>query len=273
MKTEDTTLKDLMNPGAAEDFFTRRRMDSFDPNADPRQFSLANALWLMELSRLVYRRNPSGTFKEPNPHSSERRVFLQPRNLEEVEFFDESDPVSDTQAMLVRSTSGPAWAALVFRGTERKPVDVVSDLLLSVPLLGLENVHRGFKHALDIVWDKISAALSAPDLRAVPLFMTGHSLGAALATLAAARHRPHAVYTFGSPLVGNRDFIRTLGDIPIHRVVDDIDGVTFVPPPHFGYDHAGSVRHLAEDPEPSVLLHADKVSFDHAPVNYVDRMR
>ncbi|MGH9420098.1 MAG: lipase family protein, partial [Thermoanaerobaculia bacterium] len=191
MRTEDTTLKDLMNPGAAEDFFARRKMDPFDVTSDPRNFSLPNALWLMELSRLVYRREDP----EPKPHPSKRSKFLVTQNLEELKFFSEPGNTADTQAMLVRSTSAPKWAALVFRGTEQKPADVISDLLLSVPLLGLGDVHRGFKHALDIVWDEIEKKLTDPALEDAPLFMTGHSLGAALATLAAARHKPRAVYT------------------------------------------------------------------------------
>jgi hypothetical protein len=269
MRTEDTTLKDLMNPGAAEDFFGRRTMTPFEPTADPKNFSLPNALWLMELSRLVYRREDG----ELKPHPSKRSKFLGPQNLEEVKFFNRPGATADTQAMIVRSTTAPKWAALVFRGTEQKPADVISDLLLSVPLLGLGDVHRGFKKALDVVWDEIATELKDPALKDVPLFMTGHSLGAALATLAAARHTPRAVYTFGSPLVGNQAFVNTLNGVPIHRVVDDIDGVTFVPPPLLGYVHVGQVRHLAEDPEPPLWLHAEKVAFDHAPVNYVDRLK
>jgi triacylglycerol lipase len=267
MKTEETTLKDLMNPGAAEDFFARRKMTPFDP--DSAGFSLSNALWLMELSRLVYRREPP----EPDPHPSPRSKFLGPQNLEEIAFFDKQDGTADTQAMLVQSTSGPKWAALVFRGTEQKATDVISDLELSVPLLGSGViVHRGFKHALDIVWNDIETALEKA-VKDVPLFMSGHSLGAALATLAAARRSPRAVYTFGSPMVGNHAFAQTLEKVKIHRVVDDIDGVTFLPPPHLGYVHVGEVRHLFEDPEPPLLLRLEKVGFDHAPVNYVDRLK
>jgi hypothetical protein len=265
MKTEETTLKDLMNPGAAEDFFGRRKMDPFQPDAAG--FSLPNALWLIELSRLVYRREPP----EPRPHPSPRGKFLETQQLREIAFFNKQDATADTQAMLVQSTGGPEWAALVFRGTEQKPIDVISDLKFSVPLLGSGPiVHRGFKHALDIVWDDIEKALR--DVH-VPLFMSGHSLGGALATVAAARHAPKGVYTFGSPLVGNQEFAKTLKNVPIHRVVDDIDGVTFLPPTHFGYVHVGEVRHLFEDPEPSRLLRLEKIGFDHAPVNYVDRLK
>jgi len=62
-------------------------------------------------------------------------------------------------------------------------------------------------------------------------------------------------------------------NVRIDRVVDDIDGVTFVPPRFLGYAHVGEVRHLFEDPEPPLLLHPEKIGFDHAPVNYVDRLK
>jgi triacylglycerol lipase len=267
MRTEETTLKDLMNPGAAEDFFTRRTMPPFEPDADPKEFNLANALWLMELSRLVYRREKP----EPNPHPTPRTKFLGPQNLKETAFFNEKDSTADTQAILVQSTGGPQWAALVFRGTERKPTDVITDLKFSAPHLGSGPiVHRGFEHALDIVWNDIEKELKKVQ---VPLFMTGHSLGAALATLAAARHAPRAVYTFGSPLVGNHAFVETMQGVPIHRVVDDNDGVTFVPPEFLGYEHVGVLRHIFEIPPPPLLLHLEKIAFDHAPVNYVDRLK
>ncbi len=264
MRTEDTTLEDLTNPGAATDFFTRRTMHPFQP--DQAGFSLANAVWLMELSRLVYRRDPS----ESDPHPTARRTFLEPQGLAEIAFFSRRDGTADTQAILVQPANAPAWAALVFRGTERNATDVVTDLALSLPLIGSGViVHRGFRHALDIVWEEIERALS--NVR-VPLFMTGHSLGAALATLAAARHTPRAVYTFGSPLVGNGAFVQTLRNVPIHRVVDDIDGVTFVPPPALGYEHAGVEHQLRENPEPPPAWRPAKIAFDHAPVNYVDRL-
>jgi len=259
-----------MNPGAAEDFFARRTgtMAPIDLETDPARFSLPNALWLMELSRLVYRREPS----EPNPHASPRSKFLGPQNLEEIRFFNKSKGTVDTQAVLVQSTSAPKWAALVFRGTERKPVDVITDLEISPRLRSTDPVvHEGFKKALDVVWDEIKTELEK--LEGVPLFMTGHSLGAALATLAAARHTPRAVYTFGSPLVGNHAFAQTLNGIPIHRIVDDLDGVTFLPPAQLGYIHVGELRHLFENPEPSLFHYPEKIGFDHAPVNYVDRMQ
>src|SRR5437763_6906378 len=257
MRTQDTTLADLTNPGAANDFFTRRRLPPFDPEA--KGFSLANALWLIELARLVYRRD-----NVVPPRGS----FLRQAGLEEFRFFD--DQPTDTQAMLVRSTSGPKWAALVFRGTEGNVQDVITDLRTdSVPIAGNNvRVHDGFERGIAAIWKQIEPELTQD----APLFFTGHSLGAALATLAAVRHAPRAVYTFGSPLVGNEAFTKTLKDVPIFRVVDDTDAVTFVPPPILGYLHVGEVHKLAERPEPPLLLRVEKTFLDHAPVNYVDRL-
>ena len=77
-------------------------------------------------------------------------------------------------------------------------------------------VHRGFRTALNSVLDPLIDALGGcplPDASRIarPLYLTGHSLGGALAVLAALELSrlgfPVArVYTFGQPRVGNRDF-------------------------------------------------------------------
>jgi triacylglycerol lipase len=255
--TKDTKLDDLTNPGAANDFFTRRALPPFEPDAT--SFSVANALWLIELSRLVYRRS---NIVPP------RTSFLRQAELEEVRFFDE--PRTDTQAMLVRSTRDPKWAALVFRGTERRFKDIITDLnTISVRVSGNVRVHEGFELAIEAVWPQIAPVLATIN---VPLFFTGHSLGAALATLAATRLAPRAVYTFGSPRVGNAEFAKTLKDVPIFRVVDDTDEVTHLPPPVFGFSHVGNLHQLTENPQPPLRLLLEKKALDHAPVNYVDRL-
>jgi hypothetical protein len=264
MKTQDTTLDDLTRPGAAHDFFTRRSMPPFEPDAHG--FSVANALWLMELCRLAYRPDVEEGVHLVPPRSS----FLRQAGLEQIEFFNKTDAIADTQAMLVRSTRAPEWAALVFRGTEGVK-DFVTDLLaLKERVTGPDVcVHSGFEHGIEIVWETMGPALAQIT---VPLFFTGHSLGAALATVAASRHIPRAVYTFGSPLVGNGAFAQSLRNVPIFRVVDDTDAVTFVPPPELGYLHVGAPHKLAEVPAPSFLLRVEKPFFDHAPVNYIDRL-
>jgi triacylglycerol lipase len=69
--------------------------------------------------------------------------------------------------------------------------------------------HKGFIVALESVWDPLLAAVEAEQKRAErPLWVTGHSLGGALALLAAWLFQRkmiavHQVYTFGAPMIGN----------------------------------------------------------------------
>ena len=60
-----------------------------------------------------------------------------------------------------------------------------------------------------------------------------HSLGAALATICASRLDAHELYTFGSPRVGNRAFVKEMKNdgIQHYRFVNNNDIVTGVPFP------------------------------------------
>jgi hypothetical protein len=76
------------------------------------------------------------------------------------------------------------------------------------------------------------------------ILYTGHSLGAALATLAAALHRPAYLYTFGSPRVGDAEFAASMYGIDHARYVDCCDLVAKVPPETVGYLHVGTLRYI-----------------------------
>ena len=80
-----------------------------------------------------------------------------------------------------------------------------------------------------------------PCAEGLPIFVTGHSLGGALATLGAAYLSGWglaACYTFGAPRVGNKEFSSSL-QTPIYRVVNPLDTVPHIPTPLRGYRHAG----------------------------------
>ena len=112
-------------------------------------------------------------------------------------------------------------AVLAFRGTEPARVrDLVTDadaFRTRCPAGG--TVHRGFFRAYGQVDTEVGAAVAElPDRR---LFITGHSLGGALATLAALRLVNQnvpiaAVYTYGSPRVGDAAFKRAYNE-PLGR--------------------------------------------------------
>jgi hypothetical protein len=103
--------------------------------------------------------------------------------------------------------------------------------------------------AFEGVWPALDARLSQlkPGCR---IWFTGHSLGAALATLAALRVRStQGVCTFGSPLVGDQVFAGSFNArfaFRSLRYVNDHDLVTRVPPEEFGfpgrYMHVDALR-------------------------------
>jgi len=242
---QSTRSRDLFNPGADDNFFSTMPLEAFNPALN-RAFSRRNAIWLAEFSRLIYRQGADEINVPPGTRT--RAEILADKGWHETDFIQSN---STQAAFFVSEMLGAA--CLVFRGTLGTD-DLISDSrVLAVPWQGKGKVHVGFKEALDSVWDAIETRLHA--LRQ-PVFFTGHSLGAALATLAAARvlqnptlQSPAAIYTFGSPRVGDDAFGRVFDDLFHCRIVNDHDLVTTVPPafslPLFPvYQHTGEMHRL-----------------------------
>ena len=72
------------------------------------------------------------------------------------------------------------------------------------------------------------------------VYMTGHSLGAAMATIAATRYQPIELFTFGSPRVGGSKFIRNI-KCPHLRFMNNNDIVCRIPPAWLGFRHHGDM--------------------------------
>lgn len=152
-------------------------------------------------------------------------------------------------------------AVLVFRGTADRQ-GWADDLdALRIPLPGHPDVevHAGFWHA----WDAMAAAIHAgvdalpPDLG---LYVAGHSLGGAMAQLAAMaleRDTLAACYTFGSPRLATAGFDALL-KTEHYRVVHEWDLVPAVPPATpWGYAHSGDPR-LLSSLAPACALRRDR---------------
>ena len=107
-------------------------------------------------------------------------------------------------------------------------------------------VHRGFKDALDEVWFELLTYITHLDNKGCKIWMTGHSLGAALATLAADQYRNvQGIYTFGSPRVGDGDF-KINYKVVAYRIINNSDIATRVPPPG-RYKHVGNIKFIDGD--------------------------
>jgi triacylglycerol lipase len=120
-------------------------------------------------------------------------------------------------------------------------------------------VHEGFQEALDSVFPQLLELLGRLAGQGRTLWITGHSLGGALALLTAAYlrfpvnptktlPRPIAgVYTFGQPRVGTHDFCDACAANfwrYYFRYVNQQDIVTRVPPRELGYWHIDSVEYI-----------------------------
>ena len=100
------------------------------------------------------------------------------------------------------------YIVIALRGTEPKEKsDVVADLKAwksSSKYKG--RVHAGFKDEVLKIMDQIDKFVAKHEGKKI--YVCGHSLGAAMATIVTTRlkNKPEAVYTYGSPRVGNRKF-------------------------------------------------------------------
>jgi triacylglycerol lipase len=154
-----------------------------------------------------------------------------------IQFFD----INGAQAYLL--TNGTI-TVLSFRGTEvTEKSDILADLKAGKNLEACGGkVHVGFKEEINKLWPTISKVLADNPGN---LYVTGHSLGAAMATIAASRmqDRVTALITFGSPRVGNAEFVKSL-TVDHYRVQNNCDDVTKVPFMLMGFAHHGTHRYM-----------------------------
>lgn len=98
--------------------------------------------------------------------------------------------------------------------------------------------HQGFVNAIGGVWDALFPLVeSAMKASPRPLWLTGHSLGGALALLAGWRFlrrtvSVHQIYTFGAPMVGNDKAIAAINhkfEGKVFRYVHQPDPIPHLP--------------------------------------------
>ena len=148
----------------------------------------------------------------------------------------------------------PHWLLVAFRGTQPDQLqDVFDDLNARPEAVTSGKVHGGFKAALDRIWPQLQPRLDAL-ARTRTVWFCGHSLGAALATLAAERYQgTRGVCTLGSPRVGDPQFVAAFNARFADRswrFVHDHDVVTHVPPRQLGparFEHTEARRFIAAD--------------------------
>jgi pimeloyl-ACP methyl ester carboxylesterase len=281
------------SPNKVDLFFPARRGEFFSTDLPATEAGLC-----AEMARLAYCR------QEPDFFSADDRISQILKGIGfTCQFFESKGTPNGrgTHCLLaVHEDSDPLkkLAVVAFRGTDSDdPTDLLDDgALVQTEWRTGGLVHSGFADALAEVEDNLLQALELTSCR---VLITGHSLGAATATLLASLRRPDHLYTFGSPRVGNDEFVAALSGVKASRFVDCCDMVTRVPPAtlllDINYEHFGTLnyidrnRQITLDP-PEEYMREDRLKAseeyilnygwktgnvgvrelaDHAPINYV----
>lgn len=149
---------------------------------------------------------------------------------------------------------------VAFRGTEPENLsDWFTDVKIELERTEWRNarVHQGFYTTLNSIWQQLCADIFSLRTQSQPIDFTGHSLGGALALLAAARFAYEEteqrqmigeIYTFGQPRTGDGNFTQCVQDLfprNYFRFVNDLDAVAHLPPEGItAYRHAGTLFHF-----------------------------
>ncbi|NJN20493.1 MAG: lipase family protein [Leptolyngbya sp. RL_3_1] len=193
-------------------------------------------------------------------------------------------PKTDTQAAILYEPD-LNQAILVFRGSESK-VDWFNNAQFRQKTYPYGDdsstdvrFHRGFMAAYFAVRDRLQAVIR--QYPTATLVVTGHSLGGALATIAAldlqyniTQHskQPLSVYTFGAPRVGNAALVESFSQrVPnSYRFVYGRDLVTHLPRVWQGYRHVPAAEKL---PAPFTWKFFTQSLKDHEIINYVSSLK
>jgi hypothetical protein len=219
--------------------------------AGANSFNLVNAGWLADFALLAY--GDEAFVKDK----------LNLAGLTDAGFHLQFFSSKTTQCFVAHND---AFAVLSFRGTEIDNfMGAFADWVRNLDFKPVDDasggrVHRGFAQNIAAVWNDDAnqnnvkrhlQQLLASGTRT--LWITGHSLGAALAVLAAERAgrdgglQVSGVYTFGSPCVGDAGFREQYEARGLqsrtYRFVNSLDVVRRLPPGE-DYQHVGQLKFI-----------------------------
>jgi triacylglycerol lipase len=209
----------------------------FEPQAT--DYSAVNAYALAQCANLAY----------DSDKNAAKQTAAWGFPASNYKFFDKGG----TQGFAIANDDTAIFA---FRGTGNEKEDLLADANIEFtngPFGTGSRIHQGFARALNEVAkfvERMMRKYKRSGDRSV--WFTGHSLGAALATLAAAsmldaKGKVTGMYTFGSPRVGNKKFVTSLNaKLKNHyRMVYGKDIVSRVAPRALKYAHAGQLTTIA----------------------------
>jgi hypothetical protein len=243
--------------------YSRNAFDAFAATG----FAIGTARAMAWLAQLAYE-------DEPDKIDSVLRLWEARRIASFDHVLPIPLPVASTRGLVVERDG---FLFIAFEGTD--PFVVANWITNFNFVPDQDGIHQGFATALEICWPNITEAFRAAGA-GMPLFVVGHSLGAALAALCAARAGKElgasvqGIYTFGMPRTGTPDFARTydalLGE-RTYRLVYGEDIVPTVPPSELGFAHVGHLLKCARGSkfDPALLTQdfSDEPQFVDTPLD------
>ncbi|MGW2633493.1 lipase family protein [Streptomyces chattanoogensis] len=210
-----------------------------------KSYSLGHALGMARAADLAY--------KDEKTIDATARTWGFDRVRHHETTFQPPFPLEDTQAYTMASDT---MIVTAFRGTEPTNLrDWLSDAT-TPPSPGPNHtgyIHYGFGIALDSIWPQVRAALDEFHDNGQTLWFSGHSLGGALAMLAAARlhfEEPRltadGVYTFGQPRTCDPTLAQEYNSAFTDRMYRFVNNNDIVPqlPPEPPFHHVTALRYI-----------------------------
>lgn len=237
----EADVNGIFPPNEKYEYFPDHLEHPFD--TQPGSTRWVTASWCADAALLAY-------FDEARVHWERDRA-----GFHQIQFIDRANTqcfIANTDQFAIVAFRGTTVLKLGanlrvsdIRGSANAAFDAFRDVLTDASVIPNDNLHGGFRKALDAVWPQLQAfQQNHPEL---PVWFTGHSLGGALAVLAADRYKKlndqvGGVYTFGCPVMGNHDFVKSYA---LHdhtfRFVNNND---WLPALDIGYQHVGQLRYI-----------------------------
>lgn len=220
--------------GPNMDYIYFESSDAIPFSPEENRYSPSNAWWLAEASFLAY------------CHPGFVRMAFFIAGFKEFQFFNGPG----TECMVASSEK---TSIVTFRGTETSSLSFFHELttdLNTIPVPFPEGgmVHQGFLKGLEEVWEQKDKKYAKknpthnsglhPFIQQLlrdhpdrPIWICGHSLGGALATLCFARiPEARGLYIYGAPRVGDLEFNTLIAGRPVFRIEHAGDPIPLVPP-------------------------------------------
>ncbi len=224
-------------------------------NWSDKSFSIEKAFICSFFSKLVYEHLPEFELKQKS------RVHIIPSEIYQQHFVNKTTSnirelfriidlpdifIIETELAIVVGMNSRQYTIVAIRGTKK-----AADWLVNLNVFkefhkkgnGLK-FHRGFYKAISVCYNEIIKKIKSSKYNDVPVYVTGHSLGGAMAAIMhsefANNNDPllittNSCYTFGMPRYANKNVINRLST-PFH-FLNSKDIVPTIPPKWLGYEN------------------------------------